>query len=372
MTLNGLSLWNWRNYLRQDFEFHPRVNFIFGCNAQGKTNLLEAVYLLSSGSAFRAVKDNEAVAFDAHESKISGRLSSPTRDDQTVEITVPSLGRKKILINGVPSVKTSSLFGLLPAVLFCPDDLDLIRNGPAARRKLADSILSQLRPRYANLLSQYGRLLDQKGALLKKWQEKPDLRDTLPEFNARLAELGAQIITFRAAFVRLLSKYAPILHEGISGGEQLTLTYKTVSSVLDPGADTNIVRQQLAAHLNEKMDAELASSSCLSGPHRDDIEIGIDGRSARLYASQGQCRTAAISLRLACRDLMAADLSCQPLLLLDDILSELDSRRQDFVLNRIQTGQIFITGCEGYAAEQIKQGRIFHINGGSVSKITDY
>ena len=370
MRLVSLSLTDWRNYPSAEFLFHPGVNLFTGENAQGKTNLLEAVEMLSSGHAFRAVRDNEAVRFGAEFSRLRGEIEQDGRI-RTVEIAIPSAGKKQILTDHAAST-AAALAGKLPTVLFCPVDLNLIQSGPADRRRLMDSALCQLRPRYSALLAEYRRVHLQKTSVLKQASERRDLLATLPDYNERIITIGAELIRFRAAFVRLLGKYAGDVHREIGGGEELSVAYRTVSTVEDPFGDPETIRKALREHLDAHAEAEIASASCLSGPHRDDLYLAINGREARNFASQGQCRTAAIALKLGCRQLMENDLGVTPLLLLDDILSELDSKRQDYVLNRIDRGQIFITGCDTEAAARLKSGRIFRIAGGSVAETRDF
>ena len=370
MWLASLRLQDWRNYAEANISLHPGVNFFSGGNGQGKTNLLEAVDTLSVGKPFRTARDAEVIRFGADCAVLSGLIHGEGRDTR-IDISFPSAGKKRVLVDRAAST-AAALAGKLPCVLFCPEDLNLIQSGPAIRRKLMNATLCQLRPRYAAELAVYSRLIEQKTAILKKAKERPDLLELLPEYNERIAVTGAELIRFRAAFVRLLFRYAPPLHAEISGGEELSGVYKTVSTVENPFSETGELADALRAHLASHREAELASASCLSGPHRDDICISIDGREARTYASQGQCRTAAIALKLACRTLMENEKCGTPILLLDDILSELDAKRQDYVLNRIDRGQIFITGCETDAAERLRAGRIFTIKSGKITDTRDF
>lgn len=370
MYLQKLSLTDYRNYAAAEIEFHPGVNLLYGGNAQGKTNLLEAVELLSSGKAFRAARDAEAVRFGAGFARLRGEIDCGSRSRE-IDITLPREGKKIILIDKAPAA-AQSLAGKLPCVLFTPEHLNLIKSGPAERRKLINSILCQLRPRYSALLTQYNRIVVQKTAILRQAEERGDMLEVLEDYNRRMAEIGAELIRFRAAFVRILSKAAPRLHAEISGGEMLSVEYETVSSVEDHFAESEVLKNQLYSRLCSLRAAEIAARACLSGPHRDDLLITVDGREARQYASQGQCRTAAVALKLASRHIMEKELGVIPLLLLDDILSELDARRQDYVLNRIDRGQIFITGCEDEAARRLRAGRIFEISAGTVAGRRDF
>ena len=217
----------------------------------------------------------------------------------------------------------------------------------ASRRRLGDNALCQLRPNYEAALTQYGKILEQKNRILKDREENPALLEILPEYNTRLCQVGALIISYRARFYEGLGREAAVFHREFSGGkEDFVLTYHTVSTITDPFAPVEVLQQQLREHLESHYRAELQSCQCLTGPHKDDFDVTLSGMSLKAYGSQGQTRTAAISLKLAQRQLMASQSGEIPVLLLDDVLSELDPGRQDFVLNQIHKGQVFITCCE--------------------------
>lgn len=366
MRLDSLSLEHFRNYDRQTVTFDESVNVIVGENAQGKTNLLEAVVYLSCARSPRTRSEKEIISFSSQQAKITGSIFSRNRDF-IVEIELSRAKRRKMSVNKVPCKKAGDLLGVLNTVYFCPDDLLLIRDGAAARRRFMDLSLSQLRPRYAEALSEYSRLYEHKTRILRDAEEHPSLLETLPDFNLRMAQCGAILIYYRARFCKLLAEYAASAHRECSGGrEELALSYETVKTVADPLAPQEIVFEQLLAHQRDHYAAELASRLCLSGPHKDDISVFIGGASARAYSSQGQTRTAALSLKLAERDIFR-DLTGQaPVLLLDDVLSELDPRRQEFVLNRISGGQVFITCCEEDRLETMLGGKVLHVESGKV------
>ena len=347
MNLNKLILRNFRNYVNLDLEFAPGVNLIVGDNAQGKTNLLESIAYLGSGKSFRAQKTGEMVRFGAEFGEIQGQIQAQERE-QTVRWVLFSDRRPRLLErNGVKKKSAAEISGLLPSVLFCPEDLMVLKAGASQRRRLGDQALCALRPKYDAALTEYNRILEQKSAILKGYEENSSLLELLPVYNARLCQVGAQLISYRARFYDSLGKAASVCHGQFSGGlEEFRLEYKTVSTVSDPFATPEILRGQLEEHLQSHYRAELSSRQCLTGPHKDDFDVTLNEISLKSYGSQGQTRTAAISLKLAQRELMAASFGEQPVLLLDDVLSELDARRQDFVLNRITQGQVFITCCE--------------------------
>ena len=365
MRINKIALNGFRNYEWETAEFAPGTNVISGQNAQGKTNLLEAVYMLSTGRSFRTRFDRELVGFDFSEAEILADIRSHERD-QTVSIRLRPGLPKKILVNGVKKT-AGELSAQINAVLFCPDDLNLIKEGAAVRRRLMDNAISQIRPRYAEILSEFNKLYEHKTRILKDWREKPSLLDTLDEFSEGMARASSHLIRYRAAFAARLNEAAPPIHREFSGeGEELAIRYTTVSTVRDPFAPAREIYYDICDHPEKHRQAELDSGQCLTGAHKDDLELDINGRSARSFASQGQTRTAALSLKLAEREIFLAETGEYPILLLDDVLSELDTRRQEFVLNRIGGGQTLITCCEDDEISSRTGGKVIFVEKGKI------
>lgn len=366
MIVKGVSLELFRNYEHLETDFSPGTNVIYGENAQGKTNLLEAVSYLSTASSHRARYDRELISFSGPSADIKARVFSRDRDF-TLEARLNRGVRRQLFSNGVRLKSAGELSGILNTVLFCPEDLSLIRAGAVSRRRFLDDCICQLRPRYAAALQEYRKLYEHKTRILRDWTDKPSLLDTLDDFSVRMSQTGAVLIHYRAHFIRRLRETAPPIHADFSGGrEELSLRYATVKTVTDPEAPTRVLLDQLLEHQQSHRQAELDTRQCLSGPHKDDLLVELDGMEAKTYASQGQTRTAALSLKLGCREIFYHDTGEWPVLLLDDVLSELDRRRQEFVLNRISGGQVFITCCEDERLEGLEEGRTFHIHGGSL------
>jgi DNA replication and repair protein RecF len=365
MYIDRIAIEGFRNFGMLDAAFARGINVITGGNAQGKTNLLEAMFYLSCAKSFRIRGDKDLVGFDYSFARIEADVSSQMRETN-IEIRLYKDKRRQIFLNGVKQSSATELPTRLGIVLFCPEDLEIIRDGAAARRRFMDIAISQLRPKYAVALSEYNRLYEHKARILKDWREKPSLLEILDDFSLKMAKISAELIYYRSSWCEKLNEEAAKIHADISGvKEKLKLRYKTVSTVVDPsGKKPNDMLPCILRHQEEHRRAELDSGICLTGAHKDDIEIMIDGNEAKTFASQGQIRTAALSLKLAEREISCKDRGEMPVLLLDDVLSELDVKRQDFVLNHIGGGQVFISCCEDKSAMQRMGDKLFYMKSG--------
>ena len=365
MKIKKIALSGFRNYDFETVDFDEGTNVISGRNAQGKTNLLESVYMLSCGRSFRTRFDRELIGFDCSSAQILAQVDSHGRE-QTVDIQLRQGQPKRILVNSVKKTM-AELSGVVNTVLFCPDDLNMIKEGAAVRRRLMDYAISQIRPRYGELLSEFNRFYEHKTRILKDWREKPSLLETLDEFSDGMLRISAHLIRYRAAYAVRLQAAAPPIHREFSGqGEELSIRYATVSTVSDPLAPAKEIYYELCRHYEAHRQAELDSGQCLTGAHKDDLEIFINGMPARSFASQGQTRTAALSVKLAEREIMLSETGEYPILLLDDVLSELDQRRQEYVLNRIGGGQTLITCCEDEGISERTGGKVLFVEKGRI------
>ena len=295
MIVNEIQLENFRNYSSVAAQFTDSVNIIAGRNAQGKTNMVEAVYYLATGRSFRGASDKDMIAFSGDSAHIKLGITSAGRE-QTLEARLIRGGRRQLYANGVKLKKASDLAGRLTAVLFNPDDLDMIKDGASVRRKLMDQCLSQLRPGYLSALTEFNRLYEHKTRILRDHHTKPSLLELLDDFNLRLCQESARLIYYRSAFAGLLGRKAADIHRDFSGGaETLAIRYKTVGGIDPQGKKPEEILPHLLEHQGAHREAELRSGLCLSGAHKDDLEIDINGVSARKFASQGQARTASVS-----------------------------------------------------------------------------
>jgi DNA replication and repair protein RecF len=336
MTLISFKLRDFRSYEQAGFTFSGGINVISGANGTGKTNLLEAIYYTATSKSVRSAKDAGLIRHDCPDAELTAVFVSGGRE-QTLTAALRRGGRRSFSLNGAALTSPRELMGVLPSVFFDPGDLFLLQGGAAERRAFIDAVLCQQRPRYLETLRRYRKLHDSKTKLLKLAAAKPSYLDMLSEYNRGLAEAGAVLASYRRPFIEALSPAAGAHHAAISGSrETLELIYHTRAE------DAELAFRKM----EERREAEIAKHQCLVGAHRDDAEALLNGRPLKGFGSQGQTRTAAVSMKLAARDLLAQTLGEPPLLLLDDVLSELDESRQRYVLEHIEGGQTFISCCE--------------------------
>lgn len=356
MKIKSLKLKNFKNYSDEEFTFSENINVICGENAQGKTNLLDALFYISCVKPINAKKERDLIKFGEDFAKIEAVAESEERE-LNILIDITSAPRR-IFVNGIRNKKVTDYIGSIKTVLFTPDDLSMIKEGPSLRRRFLNIAISQLKPNYVYALSRYNKILEQKKALLK--QEIVD-ETLLDIYNEKLSQQGEIIIRYRRDFIEKLNIKAVKIHNEMSNSrEKLQIVYKT-----DRYIDENShISDALYRHMSDRKKAEIESASSLVGPHRDDLEFLISDISAKDFASQGQIRTAILSTKLAEREVFYELCGEYPILLLDDVLSELDSNRQNFVLNKINCGQVFITSCENLFSTTLKAGKLFTIDKG--------
>ncbi len=359
MIIKSLELTNYRNYGCAYIDFEKGVNILYGDNAQGKTNILESIYLCSTTKSHRGSKDKEIVGFDSNESHIRAYFEKEGIDYQ-IDMQLRKDKSKGIAINGVKLKKAAELLGIANIVLFSPEDLSIIKDGPAERRRFVDTELCQLDKLYLYNLTNYNKIINQRNNLLKDISYHPELRDTLDVWDAQLVSLGKKIIERRIQFTKQLNEIIFDIHKNLSGDkEELIITYES-----DVSADS------FEESLNNNREKDIKSRITNSGPHRDDFVFVINGRDVKKYGSQGQQRTAALSLKLSEIKLVEKITGTTPILLLDDVLSELDSNRQNFLLNSISNIQTIITctGLDEFINSRIKIDQVYKVNSGIITK----
>ena len=358
MIVKSLELKDYRNYNNLNMQFHSGTNILYGENAQGKTNILEAIYLCGTTKSHRGSKDKEIVMFheeEAHVRVILEKNQIPHR----IDLHLKKNKAKGVAIDGIPIKRQSELFGMLNLVLFSPEDLYIIKNGPSERRRFLDIELCQLDKIYLSNLTNYNKVLIQRNNLLKQISFNRNLMDTLYVWDEKLMEYGRKIIETRNDFIIRLNDLVGQIHKRLTGGkEELILHY-----------EPNVKCSDFEGKLKKSLERDLALKMTNVGPHRDDLNFMIADVDIRKYGSQGQQRTAALSCKLAEIDLVKSVIKENPILLLDDVLSELDRQRQTHLLNSIGDIQTIITctGLEEFINHRFQYNKIFQVVNGAVT-----
>lgn len=365
MIVNALEFINYRNLSDNRIEPAEKVNVIYGNNAQGKTNLLEAVWLFSGGHSFRGAKDSELITFGKNKARLYLEFFSGKRD-QKAEILYQS-SKKEVIINNVKKSSAAFLSQHFSAVVFSPEHLTLIKNGPSLRRKFIDGSICQQDLRYAVRLNKYNQTLQQRNALLKEINKHKELNDTLEIWDDVLIDLGADIILKRLEFLEKLKVSAKELHEGISSGsEELEIKYCSSAIKSEEKLSKCDIICLLQKEFKRVRKEDIYLGVTNAGPHRDDLDFFINSKSARRFGSQGQQRSIVLSLKLSEARLMSEAFEEPPVVLLDDVMSELDTKRQDFLLKNTEDNQVFITCCEPIESERLKNAKLFEVKGGVI------
>ena len=375
MVIESIELKNYRNYRDLHMDFSSGTNILYGDNAQGKTNVLEAVYVCSTTKSHRSSKDRELIQFGQDESHIKLQIRKqgvPYRIDMHLKKNKP----KGVAVNGIPIKKASELFGIVNVVFFSPEDLNIIKNGPAERRRFIDLELCQLNKMYIYSLVQYNKVVLQRNKLLKELSFKPEYEETLDIWDEQMIRYGKEVMEFRQEFIDRLNEMITDIHRRISGEKE----------ILTIGYEPNTPFDNFENAVKKSRFQDIKQKTTLTGPHRDDISFylrTVDSESSsadvkteekgidiRRFGSQGQQRTAALSLKLAEIELVRSIVKDYPVLLLDDVLSELDSSRQNHLLEGIDHIQTLVTctGLDEFVNHRFPIDKIFKVTGGKVIK----
>ncbi|HIW69898.1 MAG TPA: DNA replication/repair protein RecF [Candidatus Limosilactobacillus merdipullorum] len=370
MILEELKLHHFRNYEDLTVKFHPGINVLIGENAQGKTNLLEAIYVLALTKSHRTANDRELISWNEHEASVAGRVKKKL-GSLPLAVQFSSRG-KRVRMNHLFQPRLSSYIGALNVVLFAPEDLELVKGAPVVRRQFMDTEFSQMSNQYLFALGKYNQVLKQRNQYLKqlKYHQQSD-KVLLGVLSEELAQSGGTVIALRYQLLKQLEVWAQELHQHISTQKE-TLKFKYVSQVetTDEKAAADY-QQELLAQYQQRAEHEIELGTTLTGPHRDDVAFLVNGQNVQSFGSQGQQRTTALSVKLAEIELMKQQTNEYPLLLLDDVLSELDNDRQTHLLTAIQDKvQTFLTttSLSGVARQLINQPAIYHIEYGQISE----
>ncbi|WP_284643053.1 DNA replication/repair protein RecF [Paenibacillus silviterrae] len=368
MHLKRLSLQHYRNYQHVEFSTDHQVNIIVGPNAQGKTNLLESIFVMALTKSHRTHQDKELIQWDAPHTLLHAEVVKRYGNVQ-LDLSITRQG-KKAKINGLEQRKLSNFIGTMNVVMFAPEDLEIVKGSPGVRRRFLDMEIGQVHPAYLYDLTQYNKILLQRNNYLKQLYASPGGKAPLLEvWNEQLAQFGVKIMKKRQSFIKKLQTWAEKIHSGITNGQE-TLRIAYESSL--PAAQTEdeaVLLDQFMIKLTQVKDQELRRGVTLVGPHRDDLRFFIDEKEVQTFGSQGQQRTTALSLKLAEIELINEEVGEYPLLLLDDVLSELDRFRQTQLIetfqNKVQTF-ITTTGIEGIDLSKLESASVIHVKSGSI------
>lgn len=358
MVIKSMSLQNYRNYRSLSIDFDPNTNIFYGDNAQGKTNILEAVYVSGTTKSHRSSKDRDLICFGEEEAHICSFIEKKGIVHK-IDMHLRKNKTKGIAIDGIPIKKASELFGVIHFVFFSPEDLSIIKNGPSERRRFMDVELCQLDKVYLHNLSNYNKLVLQRNKLLKELYFHPDYSELLDVLNMQMIQYGTQLIRRRTQFVKELNEIIRRIHGQLSGGqEEIVLEY-----------ECNASEEEFPLLLKRNMDRDIRLKTTTTGPHRDDLSFVVNEVDIRKFGSQGQQRTAALSLKLSEIEIVKKTVHDTPILLLDDVLSELDSNRQNYLLNNIQNIQTLITctGLDEFINHRFSINKVYKVTQGNVT-----
>ncbi len=359
MIVKRVELSNFRNYELLKLDLDKKTNILYGKNAQGKTNVLESIYVCSTTKSHRSNKDAELIKLDCDEAHIKLFIEKNNRE-QRIDIHLRRNKTKGIAINGIPIKKASELFGVFNVVIFSPEDLDIIKKGPAERRKFIDMELCQLDKIYVYNLTNYNKIIIQRNKLLKDIYFRQELKQTLEVWDNQLAEYGSKIIERREKFIKEINNIMKPIHRELTGGvEDINIIY-----------NKNCESEDLLKTLEDNRERDIKYKSTSIGPHKDDILFFHEDKNIRIYGSQGQQRTVALSLKLAEIELVKTLINDLPVLLLDDVLSELDSDRQNHLLKSLDNIQTVITctGLDEFIENRFKINKVFQVTEGNVEE----
>lgn len=359
MYVKSLDLLNFRNYEKLSLTLDPGINIFYGENAQGKTNILEAVYLAGTSRSHRGTRDRDMIRMGESEAHIRMHVDK-NNNDYRIDMHLRKNKSKGIAIGGIPIRRAGELFGIVNIVFFSPEDLNIIKNGPSERRRLIDRILCEVDNIYMSDLTQYGKCLNQRNRLLHDMYFNPSLESELSVWDEQLVNYGSRIISKREEFVRFLETISSGIHTELTGTkEKLTLSY-----------EPNVQRDDFADKVAKSFESDRKIKSTTVGPHRDDVCIKVNDMDLRLYGSQGQQRTTAISLKLAEIRIIEEKIRNKPVLLLDDVLSELDRSRQNYLLGNIKDIQTMITctGLDEFVENRFVADRTFRVVSGKIEE----
>ena len=373
MIVKSLKIKNYRNFKEAEIELNDLLNIFIGDNGQGKTNLMESVYLTSIGRTFRLNTENELINFNENKSVIEVNMLKNNHNIK-IELQLEKNKKKQVLINGVKLDKTSEMIGILNNVIFTPDDMKIIKGSPVERRKFINIDISQIKPKYKYLLNKYKKVCSERNIILKNYYTKTQNKDIMSIWDDYLVNVGTDIILYRLDYINKLKNYAVNIYAEISGNrEKFDLNYLCNIGNINY-MDKDEIKKIFYEKINSNIHHEIQYGTTMYGPHRDDIIIKTNDRECKYFGSQGQQRSAILAIKLAEIEIIKEEIGEYPVLLLDDVLSELDNNRKGFLMNYVREIQTFITTTDDHDLNILTKDynkKKFHINEGKIVNITN-
>lgn len=367
LNIESIRLINFRNYLNLNLQLNNKINVFIGKNAQGKTNFLEAIYLCATGRSFRTNSDRDMINFDKNEAYV-GALMDVDNYKRFIEVKLERSNPKTIRINKNPLESNKELNSGLNVVVFSPDDLSLVKDGPAIRRGFLDREISQIRPVYGYNLRRYERILYQRNNILRSPRTDREKRELLEVFDLQLVKYGASLLKERQEYIKELGRIARLVHKNVTrSNEDMVLDYVTNIEVCD---DLNHLEKAYLAGIRENLSKDIYNRTTALGPHRDDMKIIVNGKDLRVFGSQGQQRTAVLSIKLSEVELIRGERGSYPILLLDDVFSELDRERRKYLVKSLREIQTIITVIDAVNLEELEamDKTVFKVDDGFIEE----
>lgn len=373
MIVKNLKIQNYRNFKEVDIELNDDLNIFIGDNGQGKTNLLESIYLCSIGRTFRLNNENDLINFNENRSLVELSVNK-NKYFLNIELILEKNKRKQVKFNGVKLDKTGEMIGVLNNVIFTPDDMKIIKESPVERRKFINIDISQIKPKYKYLLNQYKKIISQRNNILKNYYTNSSNKDIINIWNEYLINIGTELICYRKDYINNLKKYGAEIYSDLSGNKEIfDMIYKcNIGNIAS--MDKNSIKILFQEKINKNMENEIHKGTSLYGPHKDDLIIKINDKECKYFASQGQQRSAILALKLAEIEIIKSEIGEYPVLLLDDVLSELDNTRKGYLIKYIKGIQTVITTTDDNDLKILTKDynkKFFYINEGRIGNITN-
>lgn len=372
MKILKMAFKGYRNLQENEIEFSPKINFVFGKNAQGKTNLMEAIWMFTGARSFRGTKDADLVNFNCDFARIDGNFYF---EDREHEITIIfSGGKRKAIFDDIAKSYPTNIIGRFKTVLFSPVHLSLVKDGPDYRRRFLDAAICQLKPTYTKVISKYNQVLKQRNSFLRTFSHNVQNLELLDVWDDKLSELGAKIIVERLEYLKIFKNKVFSLYSDISGGkEKIEIKYNfSVNKNINLGLPEEDIKKLMISKLEKTRETDIKTGSTSCGPHKDDLEILINEKTAKYFGSQGQQRSAVLAFKLSEAMILEEFSGEPPVILLDDVMSELDDFRKKYLLKSLGDRQVFITSCDKSDLKDLEIGKFFKVENGKITETKDF